>query len=334
DAKYPAAHFSYVDSSIGGTGSDLGVFRLERDCLAYNPALVFVDFSVNDGLNVDKPKKFATYESIVRRIVLKGSLVIPVIFPFHHDAEPGTAKNMPGRTKHIKIAEAYNAPVGDAVLRIQNMVAEEKATIKKTGKKPEKILTKRIWNIDYIHPGDFGYEIFADAAWGAFEKGIKDKMVCEIPEKMLHADTYMSWSRTRISQFGTLPKGWKVTTVSRTAAWYDGYMARYLDDVVIATGRTKNIEPIIVKFKASFVMIYGQETTDSGKYQIILDGKERKVINLNSKRYGGNRQHYETIAGLDPSKIHTLEIRPILTAREVIRLESICLAGGEAKIVK
>ncbi|MFA6293503.1 MAG: SGNH/GDSL hydrolase family protein, partial [Victivallales bacterium] len=47
--KYPKAHFSFHDAAIGGTGSDLGLFRLERDVLSKKPDLVFLDFTVNDG---------------------------------------------------------------------------------------------------------------------------------------------------------------------------------------------------------------------------------------------------------------------------------------------
>jgi protein tyrosine/serine phosphatase len=38
-----------VHASIGGTGSDLGVFRLGHDALSKNPDLLFVEFATNDG---------------------------------------------------------------------------------------------------------------------------------------------------------------------------------------------------------------------------------------------------------------------------------------------
>jgi lysophospholipase L1-like esterase len=45
----PKAGFSEVHAAIGGTGSDLGVFRLGQDVLAAKPDLLFVEFAVNDG---------------------------------------------------------------------------------------------------------------------------------------------------------------------------------------------------------------------------------------------------------------------------------------------
>ena len=47
--KYPKAKFEEIHAAIGGTGSDLGVFRLGRDVLAHEPDLLFVEFAVNDG---------------------------------------------------------------------------------------------------------------------------------------------------------------------------------------------------------------------------------------------------------------------------------------------
>ena len=47
--QFPAAKVEEINAAIGGTGSDLGVFRLQHDVLAGGPDLVFVEFAVNDG---------------------------------------------------------------------------------------------------------------------------------------------------------------------------------------------------------------------------------------------------------------------------------------------
>jgi hypothetical protein len=47
--QYPGAAVSEINAAIGGTGSDLGVFRLRQDVLAHQPDLLFVEFAVNDG---------------------------------------------------------------------------------------------------------------------------------------------------------------------------------------------------------------------------------------------------------------------------------------------
>src|SRR5580698_5367485 len=47
--QYPAAKLSEINAAIGGTGSDLGVFRAQHDVLQFKPDLLFVEFAVNDG---------------------------------------------------------------------------------------------------------------------------------------------------------------------------------------------------------------------------------------------------------------------------------------------
>lgn len=47
--QYPDATVDQIHAAIGGTGSDLGVFRLQGDVLQHKPDLLFVEFAVNDG---------------------------------------------------------------------------------------------------------------------------------------------------------------------------------------------------------------------------------------------------------------------------------------------
>ena len=65
--RYPKAKFTEVDAAIGGTGSDLGVFRLGHDVLDHHPDLVFVEFAVNDG-GAPPEQIYRCMEGIVRQI--------------------------------------------------------------------------------------------------------------------------------------------------------------------------------------------------------------------------------------------------------------------------
>lgn len=64
--QFPKAKFEEINAAIGGTGSDLGVFRLFNDVLRHNPDLLFVEFAVNDGgASVEQIHK--AMEGIVRQ---------------------------------------------------------------------------------------------------------------------------------------------------------------------------------------------------------------------------------------------------------------------------
>lgn len=64
---YPKAEFVEINAAIGGTGSDLGVYRLKRDVLDQKPDLVFVEFAVNDG-GASPAQIYRCMEGIVRQI--------------------------------------------------------------------------------------------------------------------------------------------------------------------------------------------------------------------------------------------------------------------------
>ncbi len=57
---------SYNLQGIGGTGSDLGVYRLEKDVIAKNPDLVFIEFAVNDSSSENAA---ATMEGMIRKLM-------------------------------------------------------------------------------------------------------------------------------------------------------------------------------------------------------------------------------------------------------------------------
>ena len=66
--QFPTATFREISAAIGGTGSDLGAFRVGHDVIAHQPDLVFVEFAVNDG-KAPPEQILATMEGIVRQIL-------------------------------------------------------------------------------------------------------------------------------------------------------------------------------------------------------------------------------------------------------------------------
>jgi lysophospholipase L1-like esterase len=355
EARYPKARFQCYDAAIGGTGSQLGVFRLERDALARKPDLVFIDFSANDDNGTGSPLVFASYESLLRRIIQDGGApVVAVMFPFMWDIGPGlqsgTSAHLGGLTQRLKIAAAYGVPAGDAAALVIDRVRKQETTL------------DRIWDTDGVHPGDAGYQLFADAAFAAFEKGVRENAVCAVPEKMLHDSLFMTNRRALLAdQFSpdSPPPGWASGKPHLTGACHDQMMSRWLDRLLIASNRTrvKNAEgkeesvpqnPATLRFevRASFVMVFGEATLNSGKYRIRIDGKPHThmpdgqkeptdLYDMTSARFNGNWNYHKTIVeNLDASVPHVLEIEPVLdeNAEQELRIESLCVAGGAAEI--
>ena len=349
--KYPLARFTFHDAAIGGTGSQLGVFRLDRDVLARKPDLVFVDFTANDDINSDDPETLASYESIIRRLVTEAQVpVVQVLFPFKWNIDRALLEKMKRRDTHTAISAAYGTGLGDAVLRVIEQVEQGGATV------------DTLWDTDGVHPGNAGYDLFAAAAWDGYLAAVAAKKTCAAPERMLHAPTYTKQARVRLSSLGDLPAGWRRGVPNLVSAYFDMLMSRWLDDEVIASNRREEkdsagkktlvpqqVAPLEVKFRGEMVLLFGEGTPKSGRYRAFIDGKlvERPVPNSKeplrefdaasiAAPSRGNTHHVAVIAtGLDPATDHTLRIEPVFDPdkEQELRLESICVAGGDARVI-
>jgi len=332
EAAYPEARFKFWDAAIGGTGSQLGVFRLERDVLSRKPDLVFVDFSANDDIHSADAETLSSYEAIVRRLIEARIPVVQAIFPFLWNVKDGKLEDMKRRTAHLEIAKAYHTAVGDAIELAKNRVTAGETAIEK------------LWPHDGVHPGNAGYVLFADAVWDAFRGAVSDGRVCSPPAKTIHGDTYLKSARVRISTLGELPEGWKKGGPNPVAAYFDFLMSRWLEDEVIAS---PGAAPLRLKFRGGMLLFLGESTSKSVKYKVTIDGKVVEHVEgkqtLQSfdaarlaKMVGGNAHHAQVIAtGLDPAFDHTLELEPLFTGKDQeLRLESVCVAGPQPGVTR
>ena len=343
EARYPAARFRHHDGAIGGTGSQLGVFRVERDVLAREPDLVFLDFSANDDIYSDTPETLASYEAILRRILTAARCpVVQVIFPFKWNVAAKSTAGMKRRDAHLAIAAAYGTAVGDAITLAIDRVQRGETTL------------ETLWPVDGAHPCDEGYMLFADAAWDAFEAAVREGRACRVPERMVHAATYTESVRCPLASLGPLPEGWRAGRPKLTSATFDFLMSRWLDGVTIAErpaakpGQDPPPGParLRARFTGSMVMLFGETTKTSGKYRVWIDGEavetavpggKERTDRFDAGRFaeliGGGGHHAQVIAtGLDAAQEHVIEIEPLLEPGEELRLESLCVAGPGAAV--
>lgn len=316
---YPAARFRFWDAAIGGTGSQLAAFRLERDVLAKKPDLVFLDFTINDDPYTDpSPTRLSSYEALVRRLVQADIPVVQVILPAKKDVEANPPQR-PLDAEHKAIAAAYNLPIADAVTLSKQRVAAGETT-------PD-----QLWDFpdDSTHPGDAGYALYADAVWNAFAKAVSSKVQCRLPNVMLHADTYMTVNRHRLADEPSLPEGWRKGKPHREAIAFDFMCSRWMDDVLIAE---PGAHPLRLRVNASDLLLFGEMTKASGTFRVRIDEGETK--SYSAKCADGKMRMVQIIAeGLNPAQGHNIEILPDLSPGEELRIESVCAAGSPASVV-
>ncbi len=107
----------YVNAGISGTPSKLGILRLDRDVLAYDPDIVFIEFAVNDGGDAEFQN---AYESIVKTLLQKN---IAVVLLFSVTENDHSAQD------YMKqIGEAYRLPMISYCDALRFMFANDRMT--------------------------------------------------------------------------------------------------------------------------------------------------------------------------------------------------------------
>lgn len=135
--RFPNAKFKAVHSAIGGTGSLLGTFRVQRDVIAYNPDLVFIEFAVNDS--GQKPANIRnTMEGLIRQI-WKANPKTDICFVYTlTDHERNLSFLLKGKMYESEsvmedIADYYKIPSINFGVEIAKLVNENKLVMKAPG---------------------------------------------------------------------------------------------------------------------------------------------------------------------------------------------------------
>lgn len=330
--KYPKSSFTFHDAAIGGTGSTLGMFRLERDVLAHKPDLVFLDFTINDNIYESSPKRLASYEILLREMIGRGIPVEVITMGDKKTAAPDfDVKTLGTYQEHLKLIEAYGTAHGDTLPRLKAVAAQGKEAL------------DVLYPFDGIHPDDPGYHLFFEAARDGFEKGVKDKASPHVPATPVFSDEYATRERIRLIDL-PLPAGWKRSKTYRTSLWFDGLSSRWMGDVILCDIKNKaDVQPLRVEFEGTFVALFGEANQDGLGFHVLIDGQpllytsDKKDVPpselwpFDTSRFGvGNLFKFQVLTdNLKPGR-HTLEIRPEFPAdakKGQLRIESICVAG-------
>ena len=164
---YPDAKISQINAAIGGTGSDLGVFRLKQDVLDHHPDLLFVEFAVNDGGQLPE-KIFKCMEGIVRQTWKDNpSCDICFVYTLVKDSVPTLAGGKFPRAASAmeKIADHYGIPSIHMGLKVAQLASEDKlifkAPLPKTDDEKKSVGDRIVFSPDGVHPyPQTGHELY------------------------------------------------------------------------------------------------------------------------------------------------------------------------------
>ncbi|MFZ4779797.1 MAG: GDSL-type esterase/lipase family protein [Terrimicrobiaceae bacterium] len=158
--QYPVAQWTFLNAAIGGTGSDLGVYRVRQEILdRAAPDLVFVEFAVNDQWGSDRSKIAAQMEGIVRQIRTANPRAnVVFVYTISRQILDGYLQGNPrlSTAVHKEVAAHYKLPEIDLQAGILDSV-----------KKGEHVW-EDYW-MDTAHPNDRGHARYAEQVTGFLE---------------------------------------------------------------------------------------------------------------------------------------------------------------------
>jgi lysophospholipase L1-like esterase len=175
--RFPAAKVNEINAAIGGTGSDLGVFRLQHDVLDQKPDLLFVEFAVNDG-GAPTEQIYRCMEGIVRQ-TWKNDPTTDICFVYTlagnmlEELKQGRLGNSASAME--KIADHYQIPSIDMGLEVARSEKAGKLIFKGDKPKSEAEKTalgaKILFSPDGVHPyTDTGHQLYLEAVVRSFSR--------------------------------------------------------------------------------------------------------------------------------------------------------------------
>jgi lysophospholipase L1-like esterase len=168
--RYPQASISEINAAIGGTGSDLGVCRLQQDILVHRPDLLFVEFAVNDG-GATPEQIHRCMEGIVRQTWRAlPECDICFVYTLTEALAPAMLEGKFQRSASAmeKIADHYGIPTIHMAMEVAKLAREDrliwKAPLPKTDEERAALGDKVVFAPDSVHPHtDTGHELYLQA---------------------------------------------------------------------------------------------------------------------------------------------------------------------------
>ncbi|MGE5608848.1 MAG: GDSL-type esterase/lipase family protein [Bacillota bacterium] len=280
--QYPKANIIEINAAIGGTGSDLGVFRFRRDVLEHKPDLVFVEFAVNDG-GAAPEQIYRCMEGLVRQAWRQDPAIdICFVYTLVDGWVPQLAQGKLVRSAIAmeKIAEHYNIPsifMGTEVVRLATagqmiMKAESKVT-----QEQAKQQGKMVFSSDGVHPfAETGHRLYTEAIIRSFGKmnGVGVAQAHAMPKPFV-ADNYEAAKMIPLSQ-AKLSSGWRKLEAGHSLARSFG---QYMPEMYMAD---RAGESVSFQFRGTYAAFFDLLGPDCGQLQVKVDGKASAALRFDS----------------------------------------------------
>jgi lysophospholipase L1-like esterase len=302
--SYPKAQVEEINAAIGGTGSDLGVFRLEWDALRHKPDLLFVEFAVNDG-GAAPEQIWRAMEGIVRQTWSSNSRTdICFVYTFRTGYEQDLAAGKCPRAASAMemLAEHYRIPSINVALKTVELQKSGKLIYQSDTPTEAGVIR---FSQDGVHPLTEGHQVYTDVITTAMQQMAALPAV-DHRSKLSSVFVQDHWQAARM-----VP----VTASMLTGEWRqlspDSEIARhFVRRMGTLWESSKPGSRLSFEVRGSIVRVYDLLGPDGGQVTISVDGQVRpKPIPRFDSYCTYHRIATLNVAeGLDPKEVHSIII--------------------------
>ena len=292
----------YTKAGVGGTSSELGMIRYERDILGRGekPDVVIVEFAVNDEGDETKGD---CYETLVRKILAQDNApaVILLFSVFENDW------NLQERLSPVGVR--YDLPM----VSVKDAVVEQFYLPAEGGR----VISKNRFFYDVYHPTSDGHRIMADSLDYLFGKADASPAGTEPDYGALETVFQPEFVDVRLLDRKDGFDGAEIScgafTESDTDLHYvemnlDNFRTPMFPHNWTATGETGD-EPFVIKIKSPYLLVITKDTgsMEFGKADIYVDGEY--VLTADPHAVGWTHSTAQIAYRGKEDTVHTVEIR-------------------------
>jgi lysophospholipase L1-like esterase len=289
--QYPASTIREINAGVGGTGSDMGAFRLRHDVLQHDPDLVFVEFAVNDSGGQDE-RTASAFEGIIRHIRRdKPRSDICIVYTLAQGHLTDYAAGRLPRTVvlHERVAERYEVPSINMALDVARRIEAGN-------------VSWETFSGDTCHPTDAGFAIFTSTITAAMPEMLQaaPRSTASVLPQPLSQDPWDNADLLPLN--GThAAEGWTYRPMQHNGGW-DCFHGLLESDHAGAT--------LDLPFDGRMVGVLYQLGPDSGHMDVAVDDGQFKTLQVFDRYAVGmsRPQHRMVDKDLAPGR-HTLRVR-------------------------
>ena len=321
NAQYPKSKFSEINAAIGGTGSDLGVLRIEHDVLNAKPDLLFVEFAVNDG-GAAPEEIIKSMEGIVRKTwKTLPACDICFVYTFTTASLPElkTGKfNRSAATMEV-VADNYGIPTIHMGLEAVRLESEGKLLMQAPEAKVENVAGdvlnveakiavnadgKIPFSKDGVHPyTDTGHQLYMNAIARSIPAILKASAEAK-PHVLLAPLNPENYENTHMFGLEQVSKSGPWTKLPTNTGLGKSYAAR-----VDSIWKAEPGAELSFRFKGSTARIYDLLGPDCGAIKITVDGKTTQLRRIDGYCTSWRLSLASIANGLEPAKVHEVTVK-------------------------